>query len=211
MTEKVKTAVEVAEERAAKGLQERTDGRVEIDFSDVTVTPQEKIKSHVINQDEATGFDETKQSDRFKSDKQSFGRIRSVRADGPNVVIEVDEGKIDATTQASILGNKRLTPEEALQRAIALNTMLMHEAVVLADRKQVENIVEETIVAVLEAQENVMTAQGHGYEDIKRSRKARLDRIEQFEASAKRIRGPQALQDLQGMLLFKKVLKRIAH
>lgn len=209
MSKKVKTAAEIAEERAAKGLQDRNDGRIEIDFDDVTVKPQEKLESHVINQDEATGFDMDIVSDRFKDSKQSFSRIKDVYAEGPAVVIKVAEGEIDTSNQAAVLTTKKITPTEALQRATALNAMLAHNAITLADRKQVEELVEATIMACLEAQENTMKAGGATDEDIKRTRKARVDRIEQFEKAVETQRGKKELQELQQMIMFKKVLKKL--
>jgi hypothetical protein len=211
MTDKVRTAAEIAEEHARNRMEGKEVTPVEIDFENVTVTKQDKLESHVINQDEETGFDENKKSERFQSDKQSFSRIKNIYAEGPAVVIEVDEGKIDVKTQAAILGSKKVTPSEALQRATALNAMLAHDKVVLADRKQVEEIIQQTIEATLEAQENTMTANGATYEDIKRTRKARLDRIEQFEKAVEKTRGKKDLQELQQMMMFKKVLKKLAH
>lgn len=208
MAGKVKTAVEIAEERAAKGLQDRDDGRIEIDFDNVTITPQEKTPSHVVKQEEVTGFDIDKKGTLFKDDKQTFSRIRDVRAEGHMVWIEVDEGRMDEN-HAAVLVSKKVTPEEALERAIALNRMLMHKAIKIADVKQVEDIVEATITAVLEAQENGMRASGCTKEDIKRTRKARLDRINAFEAAVAKTRGPKELAKLQDMLLFKKVLQRV--
>lgn len=209
MSEKVKTAVEIAEERAAKGLQERTDGRVEMDVSDFKITPQEKTPSHVVKQAEAGTFDENKQTNLFKDDKQTFSRIKDVRAEGHMVIIDVDEGKRD-DSQAAILQSQKITPQEALQRATALNTMLMHEKINVADVKQVQDIVEAAIAAVLEAQENIMISEGCTQEDIKRARKARLDKIEAFEAAVRNTRGAKELAKLQEMQLFKKVLKTLS-
>lgn len=211
MAEKVKTAAEIAEARAAKGLQERSDGRVEIDFENITVTPQEKLETHVINQDAPAedGFDGDIKSDRFATSKQSFSRIKDVYADGPAVVIKVDEGAIDTATQAAVLATKTITPAEALQRAAALNSMLAHQSIQMADRKQVGELIEATIMACLEAQENTMRANGATTEDIKRTRKARVDRIEQFEKAVETKRGKKDLQELQQMIMFKKVLKKL--
>jgi hypothetical protein len=210
MSDKVRTAAQIAEENAKNRMDpDKVATPVEIDFENVIVTPQEKLESHVINQDEATGFDIDKESDRFKTSKQAFSRIKNVYADGPVVIIEVEEGKLDTKTQAAILGTRRVTPAEALQRATALNSMIAHKQIQLADRKQAEEIVEATIEATLEAQENIMKAQGSTDEDIKRARKARLERVEAFEKAVERVRGEKDLQELQQMLLFKKVLKKL--
>ena len=212
MSAKVKTAAEIADENARNRMDlDKEATPVEIDFENVTITPQEKLTSHVINQDEADGFDIDKKSDRFKNDKQSFSRIKDIYAEGPSIVIKVADGEIDTATQAAVLSTKKVTPAEALQRATALNAMLGHDQVVLADRKQVEHIIEATIEATLEAQENIMRAQGHGDEDIKRTRRKRLERIEQFENAVEQVRGKKERQALQEMLLFKKVLKKLAH
>jgi len=219
---KAKTAAEVAEERAraeeakAENAKKRMDHTVdhtpvEIDIDDMIVTPQEKPESHVVNQDEATGFDENKQSGRFKSDVQSLSRIKNVYADGEEVVIEVDKSKIDLSIHAAILTDQRLTPKEAVQRALMLNDMLRLEKVQLADRKMVQDIVEATIIAVIEARENTMRREGATYEDIKRSRKKMLDNINTFEAAVLNTRGQAALDELGEMILFKAVLKKIAH
>lgn len=232
MSEKVRSALEIAEENAKR----RMSGPVASpDDSDGTKTlaeeylekagdyestrqadgsvgiSQGELETHVINQDEAVGFDSERKSDRFKTDKQSFSRIRDVRAEGPSIVIQVEEGRIDPSTQAAVLATKVITPSEALQRAAALNSMLGHDKVALADRKQVEDIVEATIEATLEAQENIMRANGASREDIKRTRKARLDRINAFEKAVERVRGKKELQELQQMLLFKKVLQKLEH
>ncbi len=209
MSEKVKTSVEIAEENARKRMEGAKVTKVEVDVDDVSIKPQEKLESHVINQDEATGFDLDKESDRFKTSVQSFSRIRDVYAEGPSVIIKVDEGKIDTSTQAAVLQTKKITPREALERATALNAFLAHDKVQLADRKQVEELIEATITACLEAQENTMLAQGATKEDIKRTRKARLERIEQFENAVENVRGKKELQELQQMVMFKKVLKKL--
>lgn len=184
--------------------------RAEMEIDDFVVVPQEKAPSHVINQDEATGFDETKKSTRFKDDTQSFSRIKDVRAEGVEVVIEIDTGKTDLRIHAAVLTDQRMTPAEAIKRAVALNQMLMLDKVKLSDRQQVEDIVEATIIAVLEAQENRMRMDGAAYEDIKRSRKARLDKILAFEAAVIQVRGKAALAELGEMTLFKKVLQKVA-
>jgi len=186
--------------------------RAELELEDFVVVPQEKT-THVINQDEedSAGFDENKQSGRFDTDSQSFSRIKDVRAEGPEVVIEIDQSKTDFRIHAAVLKTQRLTPKEAIQRAVALNQMLMLDKVVLSDRKQVNDIVEATITAVLEARENIMRANGAGTEDIKRTRKALLDKIDTFEHAVREQRGQKALDQLQEMTLFKRVLQRLAH
>lgn len=230
MSNKVKTAAEIAEENAQRRMSgpvaspEESDGTKTLaeeyleKAGDYESTRKEdgsvgisqgELQTHVINQDEAGEFDIDKVSDRFDTSTQSFGRIKNVYADGPSVVIEVDEGKIDVKSQAAVLATKRVTPSEALQRAVALNALLGHDKVKMADRKQVEEIVEAAVMACLEAQENVMRAQGSGDEDIKRTRKARIDRIEAFEKAVENKRGKKDLQQLQEMLLFKRVLKKL--
>lgn len=181
---------------------------------DEGVTPEpfidlSKVKSHVVNQDEADGFDIDKQSGRFKDDKQSFTRIKDVRAEGPMVIIEIDPTKTDFRIHAAQLETQVISPQEAIQRALALNAMLALDKVNIGDRKQVEEIVEACIMAVMEAQENAMKAAGSTYEDIKAARRARMQRIEMFEHAVREKRGQAELDKLSEMMLFKKVLKKL--
>ena len=217
MPKKVKTAVEKAMEQELDVAHPTADPpnetlnaeRKEYEVDDFKITPQEKPDSHVINQDEATGFDENKKSGRFKDDKQAFSRIKDVRAEGPEVVIEVEEDVVDLNVHAAQLKTQRVTPSEAVQRALALNSLLMVDKINLADRKQVQDIVEATILATMEAQENIMRANGATYEDIKAARRARLEKIEMFEAAVVEKKGKKALDKLQEMTVFKKVLQKL--
>jgi len=219
MADKVKTAAEKALERhtakVADGevpehVTELPSGeRKEYDVDNFKITPQEKAPTHVVNQDEATGFDVDKQSGRFEDDKQSFTRIKNVYAEGPEVVIEVDPKQTDFRIHAAVLQTQRLSVQEAIQRAVALNQMLMLDKINLSDRKQVGDIVEATIEAVLEAKENMMRSNGATYEDIKKSRQAQLDRIHMFEKAVHDKRGKAELDKLQEFMMFKRVLERV--
>jgi hypothetical protein len=215
MTEnKAKSALEIAQENAEKMKHAPPSGRTdrkEFEMSDFEVTPQEKPDSHVVNQDDATGFDPDKKSERFKDDKQSMSRIKNVYADGEEVVIEIDKGKIDLSIHAAVLTDQRLSPREAVERALSLNDLLRLDKVNLADRQQVEDIVEATVIAVLQARENKMRKEGATYEDIKATRRKMLNRIHEFEAAVKNKRGQKALDELGELTLFKGILEKVAH
>jgi hypothetical protein len=207
MTEKkAKTALEIAE-----GNADKMDERKEYEVEDFKITPQEKVESHVINQDKATGFNADKKSGRFKDDKQSMSRIKNVFADGDEVVIQIDKSKLDLSIHAAVLVDQRISTKEATQRALMLNDLLRLDKVNLADRQQVQDIVQATIIAVLEAQENKMRKGGASYEDIKASRRKRLKRIHEFEAAVKDKRGQKALDQLTELTLFKDILEKVAH
>jgi hypothetical protein len=206
MTEKkAKTALDIAQENADK--MERKEYEVE----DFKITPQEKSESHVINQDEATGFDVDKKSGRFKDDKQSMSRIKDVYADGDEVVIKIDRSKLDLSIHAAVLVDQRLSPSEAVQRALMLNDLLRLDKVNLADRQMVQDIIQATVIAVLQARENRMKKEGATYEDIKATRRKMLKRIHEFEAAVKDKRGQKALEQLGELTLFKDILEKVAH
>ncbi len=215
MTEKkAKSALEIAQENAEKMKHAPPTGRTErkeFEIEDFKVTPQEKAPSHVVNQDQATGFDETKQSKRFKDDKQSMTRIKNVYADGDEIVIEIDKSKIDLSIHAAVLTDQRVSIKEATQRALMLNDLLRLDNVNLGDRKQIQEIAEATIIAVLQARENRMRKEGATYEDIKATRRKMLKRIHEFEAAVKNKRGQKALDELGEVTLFKDILEKVAH
>lgn len=216
MADKVKSAAEMAMARfEGEAIPEadlpESGERKEYEVEDFVITEQEKAPSHVVNQDDPDpeGFDIDKKSNRFKTDTQSFSRIKDVRCEGVEVLIEIDKTKLDLSIHAAVLTDQRITPTQAIERAIALNQMLMLDKVTLADRKQVEAIVEATMIAVLEAQENMMRQHGATYEDIKAARRARLDKIHMFEQAVKDKRGQAALDDLQELMLFKTILEKV--
>lgn len=211
MTEKkAKTALEIAQENAETMKKKAAESK-EYEIDDFKITPQEKADSHVVNQDKATGFDPDKKSGRFKDDKQSLSRIKNVYADGHSVVIEIDKSKTDLSIHAAVLHDQRISPQAAVERALALNDMLRLDKVNLADRGMVQEIVQATVIAVLQAQENRMKTEGASYEDIKASRRKRLKRIHEFEAAVKNVRGKKALEQLSELTLFKDILEKVAH
>jgi hypothetical protein len=214
MTEKkAKTSLEISQKNADQIQHTPPEGRTErkeFEIENFVVVPQEKLNSHVVNQDDAIGFDIDKKSGKFKDDKQSMSRIKNVFADGHKVVIQIDKSKTDFSIHAAVLTDQRLTPRAAVERALMLNDLLRLDKVNLADRKMVEEIVEATIIAVLQARENKMKDEGATYEDIKKTRRKMLERIHQFEAAVKNKRGQVELDQLNEMVMFKKVLEKIA-
>ena len=90
----------------------------------------------------------------LKSDKQTFSRIMRVYASNGMVRIEVDPTVVAGEHGGRPLQNQVLTVREAAERAAELNRMAC--VMVPADKKMVMEIIESTIRACREAQQQLM-------------------------------------------------------
>lgn len=97
-------------------------------------------------------FDLDKVSGRFTSDKQSFGRIRDVRAVKGAVMIIADGREPDPETEAGhALHTQCWSIQQAAQHARGLNRMI--HMIPEADRETAFEIVQATVDAIKEAKQ----------------------------------------------------------
>jgi len=172
-------------------------------------------QGRIVRQAEADGFTDEKLSpgagkDLFTSDKQEFRRIKDIKALNGSVLLTVQEGITDPN-QAAVLGagTRLLTPDEAIQRAIALNSMAALPTFNAADRNQIQDIVSATIMAAVEAREQQAKARGYsrskilaGRQRLKESMKAMLKKL-----SGAKLTSQQRTQLIECELLMKAIDK----
>jgi hypothetical protein len=153
----------------------------------------------IVRQAVADGYADGKKTDLFTSDKQEFRRIKDIKAVNGNVLLIVDAG-INDPNQAVILGpsQRLLTPHEAIQRAIALNSMAALPNFNAADRNQIQDIVTATIMAAVEAREQQAKARGYSRAAILQGR-ARLK--ESMQAMLKKLSQAKLTSQQRGQLM----------
>jgi len=112
------------------------------------------IKPHDLSGPDQPTFDINQTTGNVKSDKQTFSRIKRIFAKDGLVHVEVDQRVIPGEHAGRPLMNQKWTVREAAERAVELNKMA--SVVNAADYKMVMEIVDNTIRACKEAQQQLL-------------------------------------------------------